>query len=348
MLQPINPDMIRLARESLGLTQTELAGIIGVTQGKISKVEASLLELQPDEIIRLADAVGRPVSFFQWRDGVHSAEVHEIFHRRRQQVSQKTLAMVHANMNIRRMQIERLLRSVDITGPGFPQMDPDEYGGDVEKIAVAIRTLWQLPRGPVPNVVEAIENAGGIVVPFDFGSQKVDAMSQWHPGMPPMFFLNTHFPADRTRLSAVHELGHVVMHKLIGPDTETEANRFAAEFLMPATVIRHELHGLTLAKLANLKQYWKVSMQALLVRAGTLGTISPKQAQRLWMEISRLGYRKQEPYPIAAEKAALYKEIFDYHRSDLGYAAPEMAELMGERDIQAGWTKEETGLSIVA
>ena len=116
---------------------------------------------------------------------------------------------------------------------------------------------------------------------------------------------------------------------------------------MPASVIRHELHDLTLSKLASLKQYWKVSMQAILMRASGLGTISPRQARRLWMDISQLGFRKQEPYPINPEKAMLYKEIFDFHRRQLGYSPAEMSELLGERDIQVGWTKNETGLSIV-
>ena len=230
MQQPINPDMIRLARESLGMTQAELAGLVGVTQGKISKVEAALMDLHPDELERLTDVVGRPASFFSWPDRIHAAEMHETFHRRRQQVPRKTLEMVHANMNIRRMQVERLSHSVEITGPGFPQLDPDEFASDIERIAEVIRNLWQMPRGPIPNVIEAIENAGGIVMPFDFGSQKVDAMSQWIPGLPPMFYLNTHFPADRTRWSAAHEVGHVVMHRLVGSDAEAEANRFASEF----------------------------------------------------------------------------------------------------------------------
>ena len=347
MPEPINPKMIRLARESSGLTQAQLAGLLNVTQGKVSKVEAALLDFTEEEVKKLCTALARPRSFFVWTDNIHGLEAYEVFHRKRQQVPLKTLSLVHARMNIRRMQLQRLLQSVEIIGSQFPQMDPDDHGGRVEQIAQLVRSTWRIPPGPIDNLTEALEGAGGIILPFDFGSPKVDAMSQWLPGMPPLFYLNTQFPVDRMRWSTSHELGHIVMHRIVGPETEDEANRFASEFLMPASEIKHQLQNLSLAKLAGLKQYWKVSMQALLKRASDLSAISPRQSRRLWMEISKIGMRREEPYPLPPERPRLYSDIFTFHRASLDYSLEDLAELLGEDNPQAAW-KPVGNLSVVA
>ena len=68
---------------------------------------------------------------------------------------------------------------------------------------------------------------------------------------------------------------------------EGEADRFAAEFLMPEREIRSDLRPpLTIARLAALKPYWKVSMAALARRAWNVGTIDQNRYRRLFTELS--------------------------------------------------------------
>ena len=43
MTKNINPEMLVLARESRGVMQSELARMLSVTQGKVSKLESGLL-----------------------------------------------------------------------------------------------------------------------------------------------------------------------------------------------------------------------------------------------------------------------------------------------------------------
>lgn len=52
-----------------------------------------------------------------------------------------------------------------------------------------MREQWMLPTGPIPSMVELIESLGGVVVPCDFGSDLIDAMSQRIDGMPVLFFV---------------------------------------------------------------------------------------------------------------------------------------------------------------
>ena len=187
-----------------------------------------------------------------------------------------------------------------------------------------------MPSGPVANVTEVIEGAGGIVVLTDFGTPLLDAVSRYVPGLPPLFFGNQDSPADRTRLTLSHELGHIVMHRVPNSAMEGQATSFAAEFLMPARDIRHELEDLSLDRLVSLKLRWHVSMQALLRRAELLEQLTPRQARYLWMQIGRAGFRTREPVEadVPREVPTLLSEIVKTYRYRIGMSADDIADLI--------------------
>lgn len=324
-----NYEMITLARQARGLTQSELAHRIGVSQGHLSKMEAGALPISAETIETLSLVLDYPVHFFMQTDRIFGASTSEFFHRKRSSVPAKVLDKIHAQLNIRRMHVARLMRSLDVP-VSMPKFDPDEFHGDIEEIARAVRAMWQLPRGPVKNLVQAIEDAGGIVIRMRFDTAKVDAVSWWTPGDPPIFALNETMPADRERLTLAHELGHIVMHDAVRPEMEDEANRFAGAFLLPAEDIRSQLRGASLQTLAGLKPYWRVSMQALLVQAERIGAITPRRAKSLWAEISRSGYRTREPAELdfPKEETSLLSELVELHVSDLNFDAEQMCGLL--------------------
>jgi Zn-dependent peptidase ImmA (M78 family) len=266
----------------------------------------------------------------------------------RRKIGTRLLGRVHAEINIRQMQLRRLLSAAVIDCDDFPRIDPEEFDGDIEAIAGAVRAAWHLPPGPVRNVTEAIENAGGIIVPQDFGTRQIDAVSQWLPHLPPVLFVNTRFPGDRLRLSLCHELGHLIMHRIVGPEAEGEANRFAAELLMPAADIRHQLQDVTLPKLASLKPYWKVSMAALAKRAYELGAITQRQYRRLMIRLTQLGYRLHEPIDVAPEQPAIFQQLLDLHRRQLGYSIDDLLYFLGRNDMRSIYPQVGTNLTVVA
>jgi len=330
----LNREMLVLARESRLLTQTDLALMIGVPQTKVSKFEAGKMEPTEGELRQLCDALDYPPQFFEWPDRVYGFATQEMFHRIRQ-VPAKTLAMIHAQMNIRRMQLERLLRSVEIEGDGFRHIDPDEFDGDIAQIARAVRASWHLPPGPIRDLTLSIENAGAVVIPHDFKTRQIDAVSQWIPGLVPMMLVNVTFPMDRLRYTMAHEVGHLVMHQTIGQNAEPEANAFAAELLMPSEYVKPDLYNLTLPVMANLKEYWGVSMAAILKRAGDLGCITERHARTLWMEMSRLGYRRNEPGSVYKERPTLFYELLRVHQENLDYSIEDLADVLAENQIRA-------------
>jgi Zn-dependent peptidase ImmA (M78 family) len=106
---------------------------------------------------------------------------------------------------------------------------------------------------------------------------------------------------------------------------EDEADRFAAEFLAPAAEIAPDLEGLDMAKLAHLKMQWGISMQALIMRAFHLGTISDRQRRSFFTRLTQLGYRKQEPYPIPKEAPTLVNRLIDFHQTEHAYTIEDLA-----------------------
>jgi Zn-dependent peptidase ImmA (M78 family) len=211
-------------------------------------------------------------------------------------------------------------------------MDATEYGG-ITPIARMVRSTWQIPAGPVRSVMQAIEDAGGMVVSIDFGTRQADAVSEWVSGSPPIFLVNSHsdIPGDRMRLTLSHEIAHIVLHRFPTSEMEDEANEFAGEFLMPRREIKSSLYGLTMAKLAELKRYWKVSMQALIQRAYELKTITNSQRRYLFISVAkRSGGRVHEPLEseMPREHPELFSNLIRKHLEELGYSIPDLLKFL--------------------
>ncbi len=327
-----NHRMIVLGRESRGLTQGELADACGISQPAMSKIEAGSTPFPRDRLPALAKALGYRTEFFFQEVRLGALGSTCLQFRKRRTLSVRKLREIAARVNIRRMQIERLIESIEIEKVQFTELPIEDYGPP-EKIAQLVRRAWQLPMGPIQNLVRTIEAAGGIVVRADFGTDKFDAASQWFPGMPPIFFVNGAMPVDRMRFTLAHEVGHVIMHTIASNEGEEEANRFAAEFLMPEAEIRADLPPVTLQHLSELKLYWRVAIQALLYRARELGVITASKYQVMMMMLSQLGYRRQEPVSLEPEEPVLLSEIVDLKKRDDKLTDEDLANLMMVRSI---------------
>ncbi len=139
--------MLVLARESRGLTQSEVARLLGVSQGYVSKTESGLLEPTDDALSKLAGLLDYPEPFFRLADPVYGPGVTEFWHRKRQAATAKQMRRVYAEINKRIIHIGRLLRSAELPET-FQRFDVDEFDGPSD-VARAVRNAWNLPQGPV-------------------------------------------------------------------------------------------------------------------------------------------------------------------------------------------------------
>ena len=63
-MEKFNHHMMTLARDSRGMTQTELAAALGVMQGTLSKYETGFQAPPTEFVVDLAKALDYPTSFF--------------------------------------------------------------------------------------------------------------------------------------------------------------------------------------------------------------------------------------------------------------------------------------------
>jgi Zn-dependent peptidase ImmA (M78 family)/transcriptional regulator with XRE-family HTH domain len=346
MARTPNPEMIVLARQSRGVSQSDLAVAVGVSQGMVSKVEHGVAP--PDDALlqKIADYLRYPVTFFFRPEHVRGTDSVCFHHRKRTSMPARLLAMTEGNMYITQLHVRSLLDELEIVAAHeLMTLDPDRFEDGPRGVAQALRRMWQIPDGPIPDLIHVIEAGGGVVVFRDFGTLKLDGMSCWPKGCPPLFFINSAIPADRARLTLAHELGHLVMHWTAPDgDPEAQANAFAFEFLAPIAEIGPDLRRLTIASLPGLKAHWRVSMNAIVMAAKTTGALPEGRVRSLFVQLSRHGYRTVEPFPIPQESPRMIDTAIEVHRREHGYSSAELAMLVDlwDEEFQSLYVKDDS------
>ena len=177
--------------------------------------------------------------------------------------------------------------------------------------------LGYSPDVPISDFVRRLERSGVTVLAIPCSIRDHDAFSLWTGGEPPTptIVLTAGKPGDRMRFSLAHELGHLVLHQSAQgslAQVESEADQFASEFLMPREIMKRQLRPpLTVTQLIELKQIWGVSIQALIMRAKSLGAITERQQKYLFQQISQRGWRSDEPVRVDPEKPRLLRKMVE-------------------------------------
>ncbi|WP_336794247.1 XRE family transcriptional regulator [Gordonia malaquae] len=287
-------DVIITARRAAGLTQEELAGRTGITQAALSRYEHGQREPDPATLAALAKALDLSAEFMTHSFGMRGALAADAHMRRQKSAKVSDWRRVEAHLNLLRMRSAYLLKRVGMRPENhIPTFDPIDT--DPATAARLVRAQWKMPIGPVYNVTAWLESAGILVVESDFGTQRIDGMSQWAADYP-VIVVNERLPTPRKRLTLAHELGHLVLHSEFPTETvEADANEFAAEFLMPETAIRPELTALKPAKLRAMKRVWGVSMQAIFERAFRMGLATPQERASFYRSMNAKGWKANEP-----------------------------------------------------
>lgn len=334
-----NPVMITLARESRGISQKVLAERLGellrreFTQAAVSKLESGQIHAVGGLLAALSEALGYPESFFCEQYEVYPPGLG--FYRKHKTLPAKITNRIEAALNIYRLHVSKLLVSAEIDFIPIPECDVDEYGG-AREAARAVRQYLKLPRGPIENVTEVLESLGIVVVPFNPQTRLFSGVSMLVNTESHVVLINSQMPGDRFRWTLVHELAHIIMHRLPSETMEAEADEFAGEFLMPYEEIASDLKNLTvkncIERLAALKRRWKVSMSAILTHGHKVKLISDWQHRQFRITLANKHItRTQEPrgldFPI--EQPALLLELVDFHVGELNYSLSELSNLLG-------------------
>jgi Zn-dependent peptidase ImmA (M78 family)/transcriptional regulator with XRE-family HTH domain len=335
MLAAAPGERVRTLRELLGLTQVRLAQIANVSQSWLSDVETGNKDASFDQLSPIATATGTPISFFSVQPSTIPRD--SLHFRKLVSASKITTRRIHAFYSESYRVTENLLQHGNYPPAILPYVtNPNVDNDGIEKASVQTRQALRLaPDRPIPHMTRALERAGIAAAPivlteFDTGelgsSGHHFGVSFWGGIGEPV--LIGYFPGpqgDRDRFTMAHELGHLVLHTFRSQnsqDAEREANLFASAFLVPLERVLGDISDrTTLTGYARLKATWGVSIQALIMRAATVGVINDTRKRSLFVQLSQQGWRKNEPVIVGQESPLLLWTLLSRRFGDRPYLA---------------------------
>jgi Zn-dependent peptidase ImmA (M78 family) len=295
----VSSDRLVLARELTGWTQREVVDRLDrpLSAAALSQLETGRTRPAPETLAALADFYGCPPAFFVERP---EDEARPGFFRSLKALPARERRKRIANARLLASFVAVLEEHVVLPDNELPRYPRDPLDLDaVEQVAAQVRSDWEVPDGPVDDVVRLLERNGLIVVRSQQRRTDVDAFSVRFPQRSVVVLGSDKAVASRSRFDAAHELGHLVMHADAEAGTsavEKHAHAFASAFLMPADDIIDSLpRKVDLSVLMELKAEWRVSMSAILMRSKTLGVMAPTTYVSAMKMFSSRGWRRTEP-----------------------------------------------------
>ena len=304
-----NGRRLTMARQLVGLRKARLAELIGMSPASVTGWENGAKQPNRATVAKLAWALKVEPQFFAGGIPPRVEKPHFRSLRSTPQVAQDEAEAYGQFVTEIAGLLEKVVELPETLLPDLP-VGPDEADGSPEEVAREARYFFGVTPGPIQHLVRLAERAGVVVVFSKPGIEAIDAYSL-HTGTRPIIVLN---PVKddyyRQRFDVAHEIGHLIMHHDAEPGgkvAEEQANRFAAEFLMPAEEIGPHLPTTTAGrgwtKLAELKEHWGVSLAALLYRARTLGVMGDVTYRNAMIRMSQNGWRRAEPGRISSLEA---------------------------------------------
>jgi Zn-dependent peptidase ImmA (M78 family)/transcriptional regulator with XRE-family HTH domain len=292
----VNGERVKQARELSGLTQSDLARRIGVTQAMVAHIEGGFKQPSDDVLAAIGTVTGLSPAFF-YKATIPELPAGWVLYRARAGGSRKKLQRTHRYAQVVleiALELSKRVKTIPIR-ISTSETSPEDAAKSTRKI------LGCVSGEPVSHLIRAVEKAGAIVLALP-PDEVVDAFAVWVNGLPVIASAEC-AAGDRVRFTVAHELGHLVMHRLQTTDAELErqAYRFAAELLTPSSAILRDFDrlGVTLSSFAQLKLKWGASMQMLIRRARDLELVTERQYHYLMQQLSARGWRTSEPSNLA-------------------------------------------------
>lgn len=344
-----NGDRLREARTMRAMTITELADATEVSKQAISLYENGKNVPEYDKVMKMARALGFPFEHF-FTEGKLQTETKTTYFRSLASTSKK-------DRKAQILKLEYVARLFDVLCNylEFPKyVDPQvNYKGydkqldftteearlEIEAAAQRVREAWDIPDGPIEDLQYVLESHGVIVTAIDPEADSIDAFSQRTTVDGEEVYLVVVTQGTRSecriRLDMAHELGHIILHPWSDDIEELsreefklregQANMFASALLLPEKEFSEDVrqYPTDLNYYIFLKKKWKVSIQAMIVRAFQLGFITGNQYQYMMRQVSKRGWRKNEPGDIIYRlEESLFQGaidmLFEYSDMDAG------------------------------
>lgn len=316
------------ARKARSMTQRALAELIGKTSQAVSQYEKGSIAPSQEVVEQIVKVLQVPLEllFKPWED--HGSDK-PVFYRSMSAATKRARDAAESKLEWIDDCVSYFESMLDL--PEFTPLDikvpcdPLKISNElIEEAATAVRTAWDVPPGPIDNMIGLLERHGIFVFMMPLGADTLDALSVgWNEAHPYVVIGTDQGNACRWRFDCAHELGHLVLHRnvdssLLGTPAvckliESQAHRFASALLLPEDEFVESLYTVSLEGYRELKPYWKTSIAAMVRRTRDLGIITEDGYRNLYISISRRKWRKTEPFDeeLAPERPALAKKCLD-------------------------------------
>ncbi len=222
--------------------------------------------------------------------------------------------------------------------PLTPNVEVFRAEGDLgpDELSRRVRRLLNIQKEdePIPSVVEVLERFGTRVLenPTEL---RIDGMAARY-GDEYVVVLNPTVPHDRTRLSAAHELAHVLYgdcetEEAATKATESRAFEFASHLLITNTQLKEAFKGKSMVRLVQFKERFGISLAAMIYRAEKLSFISKHEAKSLWIAFAERGWKTNEPGVVRQDRATRFESLIEEALTSNRLSMKEVADLCGVR-----------------
>lgn len=335
------PSRLAEALEARGISQTSLASLIGKTSSaSISRWLKGEQSPEIESLNALSASLNLPVSYFL-KPAVSYGES-PLFFRSMAAATKSARSKARARLRWGQQIGYFVQQYVDLPELVLPEFSIKNFktltNEDIEKFSSECRSAWGIGNGPISDLHLLMENKGIIIIHDEIEIDTMDGVSSWS-GLDnrPYVYVATDKPsAVRTRFSAAHELAHLVLHRQVNTGSlndkeefkliEKQAHLFAASLLMPSASFASELASPSLSNFLAMKERWKVSVGAMIMRCDSLGIIDDYYKTRLMKHYSSRGWRSGEPLDdkIQIEKPKLLSRSIDLLINKAGWSSEEV------------------------
>lgn len=272
---------LKSARVMSSLSQDKLVELIDglVSKNAISKYEKGQMMPNSEVLIALAKALQVKTDYF-FRELTVTIE-HIEFRKRSKLGAKKEQAIKEKVVDIvsRYLELEQFLHiESDFVNPIAHLVITDK--GDVEQAADELLEKWNLGKNALPNVIDLLEDKEIKIVEID-APEEFDGFSGWADGRYPLIVLNKNFGLERKRLTALHELAHLLLtfdKNIAHKDVERMCFQFGGALLIPLETFKREFgenrKHIAIHELIAIKETYGMSIQAIMARANVLEVIS--------------------------------------------------------------------------
>jgi putative helix-turn-helix domain-containing protein len=295
-----------------GVTQVQVAGLLGVSQGAVSKVIHGVSPLSEDLVVQLAAEFAVPLSFFARTPRASDAAAVTF----RKKAS--TRAYEERRIGVLAQLAGDLWREASRESGYYTFTPPEVLDMDADDAASAVREAVGLGvDAPVPSMTRMLERMGVAVV-ANLDPQRSYGTTMAGVSCPSVSedrpIVATLGPerGDVQRMTIAHELAHLLFdHDLATPPRarspqERKAFDFAGALLLPAAPMRASINEKsTVIDYMRLKAQFGVSLMAIVKRAAMLHLISPMRAKSMYGQINARGWRLNEPVEVPVESPSL-------------------------------------------